>query len=201
VAAAKTGGARDSYNRLSLAAEAILERWRRATLRTDASLEAAVTSSGDAPQRVREILSLPGADAFTSHDLINRLDHFLQESLEVIPAAASALAAGDLARFGEWVDRSQLGAERWLGNQVPETIALQRSARELGAVAASAFGAGFGGSVWALADEATGKEFAERWRARYRSAFPNRAGRARFIVTTAGPAARSVTRRSALLPD
>ncbi len=47
-------------------------------------------------------------------------------------------------------ERSQEAAERWLGNQIPETIALARLARHVGATAASAFGAGFGGSVWAL---------------------------------------------------
>ena len=59
-----------------------------------------------------------------------------------------------MAAFGDLVDRSQQLAERRLGNQVPETIELARSARELGARAASAFGAGFGGSVWALVSRA-----------------------------------------------
>ena len=75
----------------------------------------------------------------------------------IVPGAADALAEGDLDRFGALVDRSQAGAEAALGNQVPETIHLQRSARRLGARAASAFGAGFGGSVWALV-AATGAE-------------------------------------------
>jgi galactokinase len=44
--------------------------------------------------------------------------------------------------LGVLVDRSQAMAESILRNQVPETIHLARSARELGAVAASAFGAG-----------------------------------------------------------
>ena len=47
--------------------------------------------------------------------------------------------------------RSQESAERLLGNQVPETAVLVASARAFGAFASSAFGAGFGGSVWALA--------------------------------------------------
>jgi len=54
---------------------------------------------------------------------------------------------GTWDKIGVLIDRSQDGAERLLGNQVPETIALARLARDLGAVAASAFGAGFGGSV------------------------------------------------------
>ena len=45
---------------------------------------------------------------------------------------------------------------------MPETIALARAARSLGAFAACSFGAGFGGSVWALVEgDAAG--FAARW--------------------------------------
>ena len=54
-------------------------------------------------------------------------------------------------------------AERLLGNQVPETISLASTARALGAAAASAFGAGFGGSVWALVPEADAHAFASDW--------------------------------------
>jgi len=43
-----------------------------------------------------------------------------------------------------------IGPSAALGNQIPQTIFLAKTARQLGAVAASAFGAGFGGSVWAL---------------------------------------------------
>ena len=49
-----------------------------------------------------------------------------------------------------------------LGNQVPETIALARAALEHGAFAACSFGAGFGGSVWALVD-GDADAFARRW--------------------------------------
>jgi len=57
---------------------------------------------------------------------------------------------GDGAALGGLVDRSQELTTTHLRNQVPETIFLAKAAREEGAIAASAFGAGFGGSVWAL---------------------------------------------------
>jgi galactokinase len=60
-----------------------------------------------------------------------------------------------------------------LGNQVPATMALARSARELGALAACSFGAGFGGSVWALVDRGIAGDFAARW---YPGAFVADAG-------------------------
>jgi galactokinase len=71
---------------------------------------------------------------------------------------------------------------------VPETIALARTARELGAYAASAFGAGFGGSVWTMvaADEAGG--FARRWRDAYAAASREAAARSEFFVSAAAPA-------------
>src|SRR5207245_3711462 len=92
-----------------------------------------------------------------------RLEQFLAESWEIIPAAAEALAQGDTTALGPLVDRSQALAAQGLGNQIPETIALARRARELGAAAASAFGAGFGGSGWALVREVDAPEFREGW--------------------------------------
>jgi galactokinase len=134
---------------------------------------------------------IPVAGAFTAAGLSARLEHFLLESLELVGAAGDALVAGDLAALGRVVERSQAGAERLLGNQVRETIWLARRARELGAVAASAFGAGFGGSVWALVRQDIVPELLERWRDDYLETFPRRSA-ARFFGTIAGPPA-SVT--------
>ena len=107
----------------------------------------------------------------------------------IIPAAADALARRDLDALGTLVDRSQRNAECLLGNQVPETIHLMRSARTLGAVAASSFGAGFGGSVWAMVSAADIERFAREWRDAYVAAFPQHAARAEVFVTRPGPAA------------
>jgi galactokinase len=82
-------------------------------------------------------------------------------------------------------------ADKMLHNQIPETIFLARTAREMGAVAASAFGAGFGGSVWALVRRAAAADFAARLNAGYRSAFPDRIA-AEVFVTRAGPPARTL---------
>jgi len=87
------------------------------------------------------------------------------------------------------VDRSQAGAERGLGNQVAETIQLQRSARRLGAVAASAFGAGFGGSVWAMVPRNQADRFLRDWSAGYLSEFPEHRRAAEFFTTTPGRSA------------
>ena len=110
----------------------------------------------------------------------------------MLPAAVEALTAGRLADFGVLVDRSQRAAEELLGNQVPETIALARLARELGAHAASAFGAGFGGSVWALVDATGADAFRENWLAAYAARHPVPAARAAAFVTRPGPGAGSL---------
>jgi len=99
--------------------------------------------------------------------------------------AAEALARGDLDRLGELVDESQAGAERLLGNQVIETASLARDARDLGAVAASAFGAGFGGSVYALVRATEAEDFQRRWAERYVEAFPTWREDATFFITGA----------------
>src|SRR6185437_4029096 len=108
---------------------------------------------------------------------------------EIIPAVGDALVRGDLGMAGKLIDRSQRNVEEWLGNQIPETIMLARHARELGAVAASAFGAGFGGSVYAVVPEGDAERFRSEWSRAYAAAFPRRAQAARFFVTRAGPPA------------
>lgn len=191
VAAEKTGSARERYNAASRQAREIAERWRRATGRRDATLAAALSSGAGAPAALAELLSRGGGDDHAARELLDRLAQFRLESEVLVPAAGDALAAGDLVALGEATDRSQRAAEEWLGNQVPETIALAREARALGAVASSAFGAGFGGSVWALVPADGATAFLDAWRARYLARFPARAPACIFFVTRAGlPAAR-----------
>ena len=150
---------------------------------------AAITSSASAHELIRSVLAASTNVDYPAESLTERFDQFYAESSEIIPAAADALSRGDLVEFGEQVARSQQGAERGLRNQIPETIALVREARELGAVAASAFGAGFGGSVWAMVDSSTVETFRRNWADSYSKAFPESAHRSVFFVTGAGPPA------------
>ena len=105
--------------------------------------------------------------------------------------AEHALRDRDLETLGARVDRSMAMAERGLKNQVPETSFLARAARERGAVAASAFGAGFGGAVWAMVRTTDADAFVAAWRAAYADAFPRRAARAHWLVTRPGGPARA----------
>ncbi len=189
VAADKTGAAREQYNRASNAAREILRLWREATGRDDLTLFGAAASAEGAPERIREVLLRPGSASFSSQALLDRFDQFFEECMEIVPQATRALRENRLQAFGRVVDRSQALAEEKLGNQVPQTIQLARSARELGAIAASAFGAGFGGSVWAMARAENAAEMLKRWEELYRRKFPVEAQACEFFITGAGPAA------------
>lgn len=186
VRAEKKGAARDRYNRLSDQAARAAQLWRNATGEDHPHLGSILETPGGLG-RLRDAIRRSGEPA-ERDALGRRVRHFAAESLEIVPAAAEALSAGDLAAFGSLVDRSQALAGELLANQVPETIHLARSARELGAPAASAFGAGFGGSVWAMVPRTDATMFLEEWRDRYLAAFPERTG-AELFVTRAGKAA------------
>lgn len=183
VRASKTDNARAAYNRAADAVRWLVRQWNGLTYRNDATLADALASGPDAGTRLHAI----GADArgapVSASYLTTRLAQFREECEVIVPGVADALRAGDLPRVGALVDRSQALAERALENQVPETIHLARSARELGAVAASAFGAGFGGAVWAMVPSERASDFANQWRESFAAAFPGRGAGARVLVT------------------
>lgn len=193
VLAEKTGAAMAHYNAVAHRAKAVLELWRSVTPADESpTLAALLASSDDAYDRLDRVLATVVHPRHPAESLRRRLRQFRDESMEIIPAAAEALSRGDLAHFGTLVDRSQAGAEWGLENQVPETIALARDAREIGAIAASAFGAGFGGSVYALVRAGEAEAFREAWQSRYLSRFPQHASTARFFLTRAGTSAMGV---------
>jgi galactokinase len=184
--AEKTGAALATYNRASHAAGRVLEIWRAASGRAVSTLEAAVNEGPGIADDIRRAIRASADDADL---LLKRFDQFVLESGTILPGAGDALRDGDLVRFGELVDRSQRAAEDWLGNQVPETAWLARQARTLGAAASSAFGAGFGGSVWALVEASRAGAFIREWGGAYASAFPGASARAVFFETSPGPSA------------
>jgi galactokinase len=187
VEADKAGKARDHYNRSSLGVRKLLELWKISTGRNDPCLAAALSSASGAAALLEQVVREKAASIAEAKALSERLHQFLEESTEIVPAVGEALSAGEMDRVGRLVDRSQGLAETLLANQVPETIALARSARRLGAAAASAFGAGFGGSVWALVPQVRGEEFRDAWADCYRRTYPERAKVSETLLTNAGP--------------
>jgi galactokinase len=93
--------------------------------------------------------------------------------------------------LGELALASQLEAESLLGNQIPETVALAHLARETGAFASSSFGAGFGGSVWALTATHDAEAFAEEWVRAYQRRMPA-VGPIQWFIARPGPPATEI---------
>lgn len=160
VTARKAGGAQADYNRLSLATAAIADAWRVSHPGDDRPLGRLA--------RAGELFGWQPPPA-----LAERLAHFIAEDARVAEASA-AFARSDIAAIGELAAASQVDADRRLGNQIDETRALVTLAHEAGAPAASTFGAGWGGSVWALATETDAAAFLGEWVAAYRRRYPDR---------------------------
>ena len=184
VIAAKAAGALERYNRASSLAAEALAIWHVARGSTAPTLNAALGEAPNGIEDFREVLR-------DRPEVMARVVQFDKEC-RFVHEAGNALAARDLDRLGRLIDESQAEAARLLLNQVPETVALARSARDLGAVAASAFGAGFGGSVYALVRASEASDFLRRWAEQYATAFPNRVADASFFTTYAGPPATSL---------
>jgi len=162
IAARKTGAEMHQYNRLSQATRLLLELWNGSE--PPAPSLGAITASPEQTDRLRRLVRSARIGGWTADALERRLDHFIREDARVAEAV-DAFRTFDAARIGRLAADSQTEADTLLGNQIPETIALARAARELGAFASCAFGAGFGGSVWALVERSKAAGFVERWHA------------------------------------
>jgi galactokinase len=171
VAAEKTGRALDAYNRLSSGAAALLDLANRGHEKFPSLAAALASPSGR--QCLQEQLETADVIGWSVDALRNRLRHFVREDAR-IQQAVDALRTGDAPQMRELGAQSQADSDLLLGNQVAETNALSTLALDHGAFASRSFGAGFGGSVWAVVERSEASEFASRWRAAYRSRFPAR---------------------------
>ena len=187
IAAEKAGRAQAQYNRASLGVRALIDLWRTHVGPTP-SLTEALSADATAEDRLRRVVDHHAAGEFSREDLHVRLTHFAREFPRVSHAAA-AFAAADADAVGRLSAASHDDADKLLRNQLPETNALVRLAMTQGAIGASAFGAGFGGSVWAIVattDAGAVQTFGDRWLASYREAFPSRAVMASWFAALPG---------------
>ncbi len=167
IQADKTGGARERYNRASLAAAALVRLWNEATGESRGTLAGIVASSPAASVEMEALAAGSRIDGLAPELLCRRLRHFIAEDGRV-PEALRAFRAADAHAIGLLARASQSDAETLLQNQTPETSDLAALAIDCGAFAASSFGAGFGGSVWALVPADEAESFGERWLGKYR---------------------------------
>ena len=187
VEAVKTGSAMAQYNRASIRARKAADAFNRATgssfrLLRQIALHVGKSGLGEAKAGIAQGV-LPEDKG---EDLPGRFEQFFLEDQEIIPALGDDLLAGRLDRLDALVDRSHKLADMGLQNQVPQTNFLQQQARKLGALASSYFGAGFGGSVWAMVEKGKTSPFIEAWKQAYTRQFPRQAGRCEFFTTRPG---------------
>lgn len=184
VHADKAGTALERYNALSRATRRALAAWNAHRADDAPTLAVALARAGGL-EALAEALAATGVSAAGDDMLTRRVRHFVREDARV-PAAAVAVAAADRARLSALAAETQHDAEALLGNQVPETSALAAHALAAGAWAASSFGAGFGGSVWALTTASDATAVGREWVARYRAQWPD-ARNVDWFVAAPGP--------------
>jgi galactokinase len=172
--AEKTKGAMARYNDLSSAASAAVERLNLIEGRSRPYLRDFFQElpAAERAERARTLLS--GAP-----DLARRAYQFYREQA-IVSQAAECLSSGRLEELGVLINRSHDLSRDFLNNIVPEIELLQKSACDLGALGASGFGAGFGGSCYALIRREQCDGFIGEWRNRYLEGFPELEGEARF---------------------
>jgi galactokinase len=168
VVAEKTGEAMHKYNLLSLFAKEIEKK-----IDENLSLAQIIEKYGFEDVKTK----------LDDQNLVNRLTQFYIESDEIIPKVSQLLEKGEIEKIGELIDLSHQNADKYLKNQTPETNFLQANARENGAMAASAFGAGFGGSVYALVKSEKADDFMQTWKENYQTKFSHL--KSEFFITKA----------------
>jgi galactokinase len=190
VIAEKTGAARAKYNRISQLVSQLTDLWQKSERGDQKYLGEILESPPSKYDRLCQVVRAAALPKDTVDRLLERLRHFREESCAIIAAIPDDLQSEENRRqFGELVEYSQQLGAALLHNQVLETVFLAESARKLGAVAASAFGAGFGGSVWALVPRSSADSFSTNWCERYRAKHPLVAEQSAFFTSRAGPAA------------
>lgn len=168
VVAEKIGSAKDKYNRLSLLSKEIVNKFD-----SHLSLSQVIEKYGFEDVKAK----------LESKELIDRLTQFYVENFDIIRKVSALLKQGNLAAIGELIDLSHRNADELLGNQTVETNFLQKTAREICATAASAFGAGFGGSVYALVKKNEAEKFMSEWQNIYHKSFPLYQTKSSFFIT------------------
>ena len=175
--AEKTQNAMEKYNRLSKdAAEAVhVLNGALGTgygLLRDFFLEMPPSERAEA---VGKTLRTAGA----GRGLSGRACQFFRER-ELIERAVGFLRESRMEEYGRLMNQSHELSREHLKNIAPEVDRLQRLAIELGALGATGFGGGFGGSCYALVDEADTRPFIREWRAAYLRIFPQYRDQASF---------------------
>ena len=190
VFAEKSGNALELYNRASTLAEEIRRLILDSYSELDQETLGQLMRNGKAD--LEDVFRIIRAkrSLHDANDLCDRYAQFHLENTVIIPSFIEALEKGNFSELGKCVDQSQLFATSLLKNQVDETVYLTQLARNSGAIASSAFGGGFGGSVWSLVESDNAESFIQELRGKYLERFPQREDDSKFFKARAEEGAR-----------
>ena len=183
VRAEKTKQALKEYNRLSERARMAVELYNRGRSVTVSTLREIIDESKH-PATMAEALRAKDQDLDLKWDLAGRVVQFHLEDRRFIPAAVQALMWRMPDRFGRLLNCSHDASRRYLGNIASEIHGLQQSTLSLGAFGATGFGAGFGGSLFALVQRSHTQEFLTAWEESFHKMSPDSWSRSSFFSTT-----------------
>ncbi len=186
VRAEKTREALEKYNMTSRRVRDSMSRFNQLA-GTRLSTLREVVDHEPKPGGSRWLAALAHAPGDSSPGLSDRVRQFILEDRTHIPRALEALRAKDLRAFGKLLSASHRASKKYLWNIVPEIDFLQKSACRLGASGASGFGAGFGGSIFAVTSADHAEELLIKWRRRYVARYPVRAAESAFFIAQPGP--------------
>jgi len=162
--AEKTQQAKNAFNLLSAKAKAVVEAYNELA-GTHYLWAADLLELED----VEGLLAGPLPSRYRDMGLLDRYKAFYEECQVLIPHATKALRSQDFEALGQTVNRSHDTSRRYLNNISEEIEILVQVARSSGALGASGFGAGFGGSAYALVPKSRTRPFLRAWRDGYLS--------------------------------
>jgi len=172
--AEKTKDAMAKYNRLSGDASQAVQALNRAngteyTLLRDFFPE---TSFRERTEAAMDQLK-------SDKSLFTRAYQFFRER-EIIFEAVECLKESKMETYGRLINESHDLSREYLKNIADEVDYLQQIANEIGALGATGFGGGFGGSCYALVQVSQAEDFMDQWSEKYIEQFPQYRGLTQF---------------------
>ena len=112
-------------------------------------------------------------------NIVRRAYQFFRER-EIIFQAVECLKESRMETYGSLINESHDLSREYLKNIADEVDCLQGIANEIGALGATGFGGGFGGSCYAIVQESQVKDFKEKWYEKYQAKYPQYQGLTQF---------------------
>jgi galactokinase len=172
--AEKTKDAMAKYNRLSGDASKAVQTLNRANHTSHTLLRDFFPETP-----FSEVIETAMEQLKGERNISERAYQFFRER-EIIFKAVDCLKESNMEAYGSLINESHVLSSTHLKNIADEVDNLQRLANETGALGATGFGGGFGGSCYALVKEAEVEAFIEQWAERYHERFPQYRSQAQF---------------------